>query len=168
MPISRCSGSSWFVVLTPHFRFWTSRILSPIVPHVPEFFCQDCWQIDIQRSGFSQRALDMHLLKAQDHRPSIGQYIGPDNRCPVSHVTFALRYLAVAHASHAKPRSGAISFVPLGHFCPVPLRRSWRTPSSLSSLRPVGFALWLGKWESLMFDPWVAQSGNLLSRMSKE
>ena len=49
----------------------------------------------------------MHLLAAHVHRPSIGQYIGPDNRCPVCHTTFALRYLALAHASHVKQRTSA-------------------------------------------------------------
>ena len=43
------------------------------------------------------------------------------------------------------------TFVPPKSLCLVPLRRSRRTPSSLSSLRPVGFARWLGKWGSLMF-----------------
>ena len=81
--------------------------LSQCVSHVPDCVGQECLQLDIQRSFFLQRALDKHLLKTHNHRPSIGQYIGPDNRCSVCHVTFALRYLAVAHASRVKPRSGA-------------------------------------------------------------
>ena len=76
---------------------------------MPEFVCQEYLQLDIQRSFFSKRALYMHLVKAHGHRPSIGQYIGPDNRCPVCHVTFALRYLAVALAPFSK------SFVPPRH-----------------------------------------------------
>ena len=49
-----------------------------------------------------------HTL-SQSARPPllIGQYIGPDTDVQFSHVTFALRYLAVAHASHVKPRSGS-------------------------------------------------------------
>ena len=50
--------------------------LSQCVSHVPDFVCQECLQLGIQRSFFSKRALDMYLLKAHGHRPSIGQYMG--------------------------------------------------------------------------------------------
>ena len=95
----------------------------------------------------------MHLLKAHHHRPSIGRYLGPDNRCPVCHVTFALRYHTLLHMPLMSNRAQEQFVRAAKSFCLVPLRTSRRTPSSLSSLRPVGFALWLGKWESL----WVAQ-----------
>ena len=73
---------------------------------VPQFACQECLHIGSQRSFFSQRALDMHLVRV--HRSSIRQYIGPDNRRPVCHKTFALRRNAIARASRIKPCSGEI------------------------------------------------------------
>ena len=71
------------------------------------FACLECAHRNVQRTFFTQRALNMHLLMAHGRRSQIAQFIGPDNRCPVCHTTFALRYLAIAHASQSKPRSGA-------------------------------------------------------------
>ena len=71
------------------------------------FACLECAHVNVQRTFFTQRALNMHLLTAHGRRSHIAQFIGPDNRCPVCHKTFALRYLAIAHASQSKPRSGA-------------------------------------------------------------
>ena len=66
--------------------------LSQCVSHVP--FVKSACKLTF--SGvFLQRALNLRTLALT-------------TRCPVCHVTFALRYLAVAHASHVKPRSGAI------------------------------------------------------------
>ena len=80
--------------------------LSHCVSHVPDFVCQECLQLDIQRSFFLTPCSG--YAPAQSTRPlPSGQYIGLDNRCPVYHVTFVLRYLAVAQASHVNPRSGA-------------------------------------------------------------
>ena len=80
--------------------------LSHCVSHVPDFVCQECLQLDIQRSFFLTPCSG--YAPAQSTRPlPSGQYIGRDNRCPVYHVTFVLRYLAVAQTSHVKPRSGA-------------------------------------------------------------
>ena len=70
------------------------------------FVCHERTQQNVQRTFFSQRALNMHLLKVHGRGSPIAQYIGPDNRCPACHTVFALRYLAVAHASQSKPRSG--------------------------------------------------------------
>ena len=57
-----------------------------------------CTQQNLQRTFFSQRALNMHLLKVQGRRSPIAQNIGPDNRCPVCHTVFAAWLLHMPHS----------------------------------------------------------------------
>ena len=106
LPISRCSGSSCFVVLTHRFLFWTSRILSPwVFLTCQSSFVKSACKL-IFSGAFSPNVL-CTILKPTTIALPLASTLALTT--DVQFVTSRLlRYLAVAHATHAKPRSGAI------------------------------------------------------------